>query len=221
MIYSVLPDAFDFFVYFSTYHLEYLPYNTSYNGIAGAHYSIQINFTGTGQSEYDNSAQCGSAGRLLGINALDTYDRGMNTGICTHEILHQWGSFMAAFPFSDGQHYVPQSSVGSTLGGGVWDDNGDGTWTLDCNSPTNLDILDQYLMGLVTTNAVTNLRVYSPTSTVYCGSIISNVTSTTIQDIVNTYGLRTPGPDAAKRDYSIGFVAESYKRLLTPVEMTY
>ena len=222
IIYSDLPDAFDFFVYFSTYRVEYVPYDTYYNGIVGAHYSIQINFTGTGQSEYDNSAVCGSAGRLLGINALDTYERGMSSGTCTHEIMHQWGSYMAAFPFSDGQHYVDNCNADSPLGGGLWDDNGNGTWTVDCNAQQHLDIFDQYLMGLVPANQVTPLRVYSQPFPVFCGGLITNVISTnTIQDIVNTYGLRTPGPATARHNFSIGFVAESYQRLLTPVEMTY
>ena len=222
-MYSVLPDAFDFFVYFSMYHIEYVPYESYFeDGIAGAHYSIQINYTGTGQGLSDNSAVCGSAGRLLGISALDSYDRGMSSGNCSHEIMHQWASFMAAFPFSDGSHYTSHSSAGSPVGGGVWDDNGDGTWTLDCNYQTNLDVFDQYLMGLVTTDSVPPLRVYSSTSSVYCGGIITNIVSTTtIRDIVNTYGLRTPGPATAKRNFSIGFVGETYQRLLTPVEMTY
>ena len=223
VIYSVLPDAFDFFVYFSSYRVEYVPYDTSYNGVAGAHYSIQINFTGTGQSKIDNSAACGSAGRLLGVNALDTYDRGMSADICTHEIMHQWASYLSAFPFSDGQHYVGNCSIGSPLGGGgPWTNNGDGTFTVTCESLTHLDDLDKYLMGLIATNLVGAVRVYSPTSSVSCGGIISNlISTTTIQDIVNTYGLRTPGPATARRNFSIGFVVDSNQRLLTPVEMTY
>ena len=221
-VYAVLPDAFDFFVYFSTYHVEYVPYDTSYNGVAGAHYSIQINFTGTGQTEINNSAVCGSAGRLLGINALDSYGRGMTCGICTHEIVHQWASFMAAFPFSDGEHYVGQCNAGSPVGGEVWDDNGDGTWTLDCGNRAHVDNFDKYLMGLIATNLVSPLMTYSSTSSVYCGGIVSNIiTTNTIQDIVNRYGLRTPGPATAQRNFSIGFVAESNQRLLNQVEMTY
>ncbi len=224
-IYSVFPDAFDFLVYFSTYRIEWVPAN-AYDQIAGVHQSIQVNYTGTGQAEFNDSALYGSQGRLLGVNALDAYDRGILSGICTHEILHQWASFMPAFPFSDGEHYVRTSNLDSLLGGGLWDDNGDGTWTLDCKEqaygPTRLDVFDQYLMGLVATNLVTPLRVYAPTSIVYCGGIVSNLVSVvTIEDIVNTYGQRTPGPATAKRDFSVGFVAESNQRLLNQVEMTY
>lgn len=226
-IYSVFPDAYDFFVYFSTYHIEYIPY-PSYpeDGVAGSHQSLQINFTGTGQSEFNDSAAYGSAGRLLGINALDSYDRGVIGGILGHEILHQWGSYMPAFAFSDGEHYTPTSNAGSLLGGHQWIDNGDGTFSYDCSEdltgPTRCDPLDQYLMGLIDTNLVATMHTYAPTSTVICYEIISNIDSTaTIQDIVNTYGLRTPGPAASQKNFSIGFVAESYQRTLNPAEMTY
>jgi hypothetical protein len=226
-IYAVFPDAFDFLVYFSTYHIEYVP-GMAYpdNGVAGTHQSVQINYAGTGQGKFNDSANYGSFGKLLGINALDTYDRGMLSGICGHEILHQWGSYMSAFPFSDGEHYTRNSNVGSLLGGFLWIDNGDGTLTLDCNEgasgATHLDPLDQYLMGLIDTNLVTSLRVYAPTTSVYCRGPISNIESpTTIQDIVATYGQRTPGPAAAQRKFSIGFIAESYEHLLNQVELTY
>jgi hypothetical protein len=225
-IYAVFPDAFDFLVYFSTYRVEVLPYATSYNLVAGTHQSIQVNYSGTGQTEFNNSVSIGSAGKLLGVNVLDTYDRGILSGVCAHEILHQWGSYMSAFPFSDGQHYTRYSNVGSLLGGFVWTDNGEGTWTLNCNEgasgATHLDLLDQYLMGLIGTNLVDTLRVYSPTANVYCFGLITNVAgATTIQDIVSVYGERVPGPATAKRDFSIGFVAESNQRLLNQVEMTY
>jgi len=226
-IYSVFPDAYDFFVYFSTYHIEYVPYiNYPADGVAGTHQSVQINFTGTGQSEFNNSGLYGSAGRLLGINVLDSYDRGMTAGICGHEILHQWGSYMPVFLFSDGEHYTYNCNAGSLLGGYHWTDNGDGTYSFDCSKlatgPNQCDPLDQYLMGLIDTNLVPTMHTYATTSSVSCYQIISNIDSTaTIQDIVNAYGLRTPGPVLSKKDFSVGFVAESYQRLLNPVEITY
>lgn len=219
-LYAVLPDGFDLLVYFSTYRLEYVP-DAYDNGVAGIHQGIQVNFTGTGQGLYDNSALCGSQGRLLGVIGLDTYERGMSSGICTHEIIHQWASHMPAFPFSDGSHYL-SCNVGSPVGGSVWDDNGAGGWTLNCDYLNHLDVFDQYLMGLAETNVVKPILVCPSSLDVYCGGIISSIISTnTIQDVINTYGPRTPGPATAQRHFSIGFVAESYQRLLTPVEMTY
>jgi hypothetical protein len=55
-----------------------------------------------------------------------------------------------------------------------------------------------------------------------CNGQITNVESVvTIQDIVARYGVRTPGPQAAQRDFSFGFVVESNGRFLNQVEMTF
>ena len=228
-IYAVFPDAFDFCFLFSTYRIEDLPYDTSYNLIAGSHQMVKVNYTGTGQSLADNTALFGSAGRLLGLAALDVYDRGIYAGNCVHELLHQWASFMPAFPFSDGAHYVPRSNAGSLLGGFLWQTNGFGTWTEVCsegiNGATHLDNLDKYLMGLIPTNQVVPMRVYpssDPPPNAFCGQTISNVAAiTTIQSIVNTYGQRTPGAATSKRDFSLAFLVEGNNRLLNSVELTY
>jgi hypothetical protein len=49
-------------------------------------------------------------------------------------------------------------------------------------------------------------------------TIVSTVTAADIQAL---HGVRTPGPSTARRDFSIGFVVESYGRLMNPVEMTF
>ena len=229
MIYSVLPDAFDFLICFSTYRIERLPYNNGANFNAGVQRSVKVDFTGTGQGLMDNTAIYGSAGRLLGLNGLDCYDRGLLSYNCAHEILHQWGSTLGAFSISDGQHYNPRSSVGSLLGGHLWTTNGNGTWRLHCeegrSGATRAAPLDNYLMGLIPGNQVPALRVYPdsyPQPFFMCDGIISNVQSTvTIADIAGTYGPRSPGPDTARRDFSLGFFAETHQRLLNRVEMTF
>ena len=229
LIYAVLPDAFDFFICFSTYRIERLPATTSANFIAGVHRDVKVDYSGTGQGLVDRTATYGSAGRLMGVNGLDCYERGIWGHNCTHEILHQWASLLGAFPISDGQHYNPRSSVGSLLGGHLWSPNENGTWTLICeegrNGATHADPLDKYLMGLIPANQVPTLRVYdasSPPPLFICGQSISNVQYTVgIADIAGFYGPRSPGPLTAKRDFSLGFIAESNGRLLNPVEMTF
>jgi hypothetical protein len=229
LIYSVLPDAFDFFICFSTYRIERLPYNNGANFNAGVHRNVKVDFTGTGQGFMDNTAIYGSGGRLLGLNGLDCYDRGLLSYNCAHEILHQWGSYLSAFPISDGQHYNPRSNVGSLLGGHAWTTNGDDTWSLHCeegrSGATHAAPLDKYLMGLIPGNQVPALRVYPdfyPNPGFMCDGIISNVQSTvTIADIAGTYGPRSPGPGTARRDFSLGFFAETHQRMLNRVEMTF
>jgi hypothetical protein len=229
IIYSGFPDAFDFAVHFSTYHLERLPYNDSRNFNSGVQWPVQVNFTGTGQGLFNNTATYGSSGRLQSTIALDSYERGILGNNCTHEMLHQWASYMGALAISDGQHYNQRSSVASLIGGFLWNTNGDGTWTLICeegrNSATHACALDKYLMGLIPTNQVPSQRVYpssNPPPYFICNGVISNVESTvTISNVIAAYGVRSPGPPSAQRDFSVGFVAESNGRLLTPAELTF
>ena len=89
-IYEVLPDMFDFFMLFSMDHVERLPRTFGRNFVAGTHLQVKTDFTGTGLGPLDNTALFGSEGRLLGINVLDSYSRGISSRNATHEILHQW-----------------------------------------------------------------------------------------------------------------------------------
>jgi len=229
LIYSALPDAFDFLIHFSSYRIERLPQNSSANFTIGVQQPVQVNFLGTGQAMFNNTATYGSSGRLLAVVALDCYERGLWSYNCTHEILHQWSSYIGALPISDGQHYVARSSVASLLGGQLWASSSNGAWTLVCeegrNGATRLDPLDKYMMGLISADQVPTLRTYpraDPLPLFICNEQITEVESVvTIQDIIARYGVRTPGPEGAQRDFSLGFVVESTGRLLNPVEMTF
>lgn len=229
MIYSVMPDGFDFLIHFSSYRMERLPQTSGQNFTTGVQRPVQVNFTGTGQSLFNNTSTYGSSGRLLGVIGLDCYERGVWSYNLTHEILHQWSSYLGALPISDGQHYVPRSSVASLLGGQLWGTNSSGGWTLICeegrSGATHLDPLDKYMMGLIPATQVPMLRTYPQTNPLplfMCNGSITQVENVvTIQDIIARYGVRTPGPETAHRDFSLGFVVESHGRLLNPVEMTF
>jgi hypothetical protein len=228
-IYSVLPDAFDFLVHFSSYRVERMPQASAANFTIGVQRPVKVNFTGTGQAMFDNTATYGSSGRLLAAIALDCYERGVWSYNCTHEILHQWSSYIGALPISDGQHYLPRSSVASLLGGQLWVTNSTGGWTLVCeegrNGATHLGPLDKYMMGLISADQVPAMRTYprtDPLPLFICNEQITEVESVvTVQDIIARYGVRTPGPETAQRDFSLGFVVESTGRFLNPVEMTF
>jgi hypothetical protein len=176
----------------------------------------------------NETALWGSAGRLLGINIVDSYERGIAGYNVTHEILHQWASYTAT-PLSDGSHYVPRSSVASLLGGYLWTTNANGTFTLICEEgregATHAAPLDKYMMGLIAGSSVPPLRVYSsnaPSPYGLCNQPVPSIVSTvSMANIQALHGVRTPGPATAKRDFSIGFVVESHERLLNPVEMTF
>ena len=233
VIYQHLPDEFDFFNLFSTQNVEQLPRLSGPNFVAGRHVTVQSDATGIGLAPFDNSANMGSQGRLLGINLLDAYDRGIWSANATHELVHQWSVYLSTgLGISDGGgHFHFNTSVGSLVGGQQWLPNGDGSFTINYeegrNGATHASPLDLYLMGLADASEVPPIQVFSPTvqppkspsnPVVAPGEIIR---TTTIDDIIVQHGVRSPGPESAQRDFRIGFVAESDHRLLTPSEMTF
>ena len=227
-VYDVLPDTFDFFVFFSTHKIERLPRLSVPNFNAGVHLSARVNYTGTGLFPFDNTAFFGSDGRLLGLNVLDAYERGIVSNNATHEIVHQWASFTdPLLGLSDGTaHYTYRGSVGSLVGGFLWIDNGDGTFTRDCtegrNGAHHAPPLDKYMMGLIDGTEVAPLHVDLGTGPICLGEdIIDHFSTVTIEDIQSFHGVRTPGPADAQRDFALAFVVESRDRLLNPTELTF
>lgn len=233
-IYQVVPDAFDFLTLFSTNRIERLQNAASPNFVAGLHFPVQVNFDGTGQSRYDQSATFGSDGRLLGINFLDAMNRGINSGNATHELVHQWSYYLdPALGLGSNAHPSAYSNIGSLLGGFAWLDNGDGTFTVlgeeGSNQATHVSPLESYLMGLTDGSDIGNLYAYDSASPPPFLKYITGepvtadeiVTTVALDDIQAIHGVRTPTPESAQRDFSIGFVAESHERLLTATEMTF
>lgn len=231
-IYGVLPDAFDFFTFFSTDQREYAPGAPApgQGSRIGVHHSVKVDHTGTGQLPVDETSQYGSAGRLLGVNVIDAYNLGLTSGLATHELIHQWGSYLVpSLGLTADGHYVDRSSVGSLIGGWGWTDNGNGTFTLNCvegwNQAHHASPLDKYLIGLISGAQVPPLHVYSaasPAPLQRCGQVINDIVSTTtVQDIQSAHGVRSPGPATAQKAFNIGFVAESHSRFLTAAEMTF
>jgi hypothetical protein len=233
-IYDVLPDAFDFLIFFSTHRIERVPASAR-NYVKGSHTKVQVNYTGTGLPTYDESGAFGSAGRLLSCSILDGYLRGLSSKVAVHEIVHQWSGHISPSLglTGDGPHYKPRSSVGSLVGGFRWIDNGDGTFSIDCDEGRGgahrASPLDRYLMGLVPGHELPPLHVYSETSpdpAVKCHEeepVLPHEIVTTVRatDIQRTDGVRLPGPADTQREFAIGFVAESHERFLNATERTF
>jgi cysteine-rich repeat protein len=175
---------------------------------------------------FDDTARYGSAGRLLGVNALDTYDRGLLGNVVTHELLHQWVAYITpAFGLSDGIHFMARSSVASLVGGFRWIEQPGGGFVLDCgegrSGAHHAAPLDRYMMGLIDAAAVPPLHV-STGSQYACGAPIDGIPLTiTTADIQAVHGVRSPGPAEARRAFALAFVAESHARRLDADEMTF
>lgn len=222
-IYQLLPDAVDFFFVFSTTHVE-SGTDRSANFIAGQHWPVRSTISGIGTGTYNLTTNYGSAGRLQGINLLDTDARGIYSGNATHELLHQWGaSIDPALGISDGAHYLSSSSVGSLIGGFQWTTNSQGRFVINCNEgrngATHVSFLDKYMMGLIASNQLPTQFAGGPFN---CGGIITATNATvTASNIIKSAGSRIPGPSAAQRNFSLGFITETCNRFLTPTEATF
>ncbi|HEX5422089.1 MAG TPA: hypothetical protein VFW94_00950 [Candidatus Acidoferrales bacterium] len=148
-----------------------------------------------------------------------------------HEMGHRWAAFVSAkvgnetIPLGPThwdmglQAIVPfpyvRPTEASIMGGGVWQDNFDGTYTqLDDNyyvPATGYSYLDLYLMGLVSPAEVPDffiLRHLQYVSTDANGHRVfkADRTKVTIQDVIAAEGPRTPDVNHSQRQFNTGMV---------------
>ena len=82
------------------------------------------------------------------------------------------------------------------------------------------------MMGLIDANDVPTHYVYNSSISSKCisgdpvlpGEIVTTVT---MANIVGLHGVRSPGPELARRNFSLAFVAETHDRLFNATEMTF
>jgi hypothetical protein len=148
-----------------------------------------------------------------------------------HEMGHRWSAFVsakvdgttiplgpvhwarglqaaAAFPYQ-------RPTEASAMGGGVWQDNFDGTYTqLDDDyyvPATGYSHLDLYLMGLISAAEVPDffiLRNLAPAGKDANGHPMFKAgrSKVTIQDVIAAEGARLPDVDHSQRKFNTGFV---------------
>jgi hypothetical protein len=148
-----------------------------------------------------------------------------------HEMGHRWAAFVSAkvggetidlgpthwarglqapvaFPYQ-------RPTEASAMGGGVWQDNFDGTFTqLDDDyyvPATGWSYLDLYLMGMISPAEVPDffiLRNMVPTGHDANGHAIfkADRTKVTIQDVIAAEGPRLPAVDQAQKKFNTGMV---------------
>jgi hypothetical protein len=148
-----------------------------------------------------------------------------------HEMGHRWSAFVKAradgpaIPlgpthWARGLHApapfaFQRPTEASAMGGGVWQDNLDGTFTqLDDDyyvPATGYSYLDLYLMGLIAASDVPDffiLRNLTPAGRDANGHPIfkADRTKITIQDVIAVEGPRQPDVDHAQRQFNTGMV---------------
>jgi hypothetical protein len=151
-----------------------------------------------------------------------------------HEVCHRWAAYVSAkvdgrmIPLGPWPHWAPglQAPVAfpyslpteaSTMGGGVWQDNFDGTYTQLRDGyfvpATGYSYLDLYLMGLISAAEVPDFFLLSKLVPVgkdkdANGHPIFKAerTKVTIQDVIAAEGPRSPDVDHSQRKFNTGLV---------------
>jgi len=222
--YQYFPDSFDFLVFvFPDYTIE---------GPSGAGGAVQNAITGIGRNIYDQSAQWGSAGRLHGVVQIRRPWLADWTGkVMLHEFGHRWLVFLNEPPVQAFGHWPPGSSFSKGL------NRGDPRWQfvhvsanvyqVNCLSFAEVGPLyeytdiELYLMGLLAPEEVgTHIIFDDPTTMDVCGGQ-GTATVVTIDDIIATYGARSPDYTESQKDFTMATIILSKDRLLTPHEMAY
>jgi hypothetical protein len=149
-----------------------------------------------------------------------------------HEVGHRWSGYVSAkvhgetIPLGSWPHWAPglQAPVAfpyslpteaSTLGGGVWQDNFDGTYTQLRDGyfvpATGYSYLDLYLMGLISAAEVPDFFILR--NLVRAGEDLNGHpvyraerTKVTIQDVMAAEGRRLPDVDYSQRKFNTGIV---------------
>jgi hypothetical protein len=201
-----------------------------------SHSVVQNQVQGIGRPLSDCSATWGSAGRLMGVTnfPISSYFDGMDHAY-SHEQGHQWINYVLAagqphWPMSE----LAQGVMGFSLPGGVggefnflFQDNGDGTWTLDHQSNLCYELgfvdLDLYLMGVLAPDQVQPALVFDDqTQSAYEGAIWHGPVSYVDADtVIAQHGARVPQAADAPYSFSAATVVISRDRLLTDQELAF
>jgi len=215
------PDEFDFISIFTNFKIG-----------AGAseafHALLQNKVEGIGMGmRWDNSANYGSKGKLLGYNYMgdvnliftsefpEERSYYMIGSLLLQETVHQWGAFIGDqdgssgdlfLQHASGAHWSPGLNTGyDPLGGGDWQDNGDGTFTLKphasywwggegINNSLFKEVFSDLTLYLI--GAVSKEKVNPILKVNYAGVLIPGTTITsekkyiTIDEIISKHGVR-------------------------------
>ena len=93
------------------------------------------------------------------------------------------------------------------MGGNVWVDNDDGTFTARGNSyplATGLSALDLYVMGLIPADRVPDTFVLRDVRKVDWNRVRATKVPVRIEDVVSAMGPRLPGANASRKEFRLG-----------------
>ncbi|NHZ86184.1 MAG: T9SS type A sorting domain-containing protein [Planctomycetia bacterium] len=232
-LYSVLPDIFDFIIIMPAHQIfkpdtytENVPY------FVRAKNEVQ----NIGIDIFDNTANFGSAGKLMGT-IFHSWGYG---AILDHEIGHAWcadiGESLGLCKVEDAygwisNHWNYQSDIGGQMtaffpnpnadyGAGHLLDNGDGTWRIEREPTDNMpySMLDLYAMGLIPKEEVPPIHIlHDIDQTNYLAVTAAKVDTITIDDIIAAEGgERIPSFNDSPKEFNVAFVVVKHKEFTAP-----
>ncbi|MBN2320358.1 MAG: hypothetical protein JXR49_14845 [Acidobacteria bacterium] len=191
----------------------------------GLHYHISSSVQGIGLDLYDRSADWGSSGRLVGWNRFLKWSE-IHEGLIFHEFMHQWGAYFDSelgIISTNPGHFSDLTNISSWIGGCRWNDNGDGTFT-NIGGTDGVGNFGLYLMGLIPASEVKPIYIAPEEEDANCGRqrlVQGPINKLTIDEIIDIYGLRIPGPENSQKKFNVAYAVISVGRLLNPWEMTF
>ncbi|MBN2030117.1 T9SS type A sorting domain-containing protein [bacterium] len=232
LLYSVLPDSFDFIIVMPAHHI----FDPDRNYAENTPYFVRAknDIQNIGIVLFDNTSQFGSAGRLRGT----IYHSWGYGSILDHEIGHSWcadlGESLNLTKCADcyGLHWNPLSDIGGQMaaflfyseGTGHLKDNGDGTWRIERDPDDNrlYSNLDLYAMGLIPSSEVQPVHLLvNPDLTDPMNVTAASVITYTIEDIMTAEGgERIPSYLDSPKKFNVAFIAVKNKPF-TAEEYTY
>ncbi len=227
--YQVYGDDYDFLNIIST---------PSYFGNR-YHYEVRNAVSGIGLSIFDNSADFGSSGQLLGITRFPIpvfyFDGAERT--MSHETAHQWLQNLSQVSELQGvtPHWpiseLARSVLGYSTPGGQglsfpWDltPQGNGDYVMHYNPLADqyFQAMDLYLMGLAEANEVGTYAVFTDQSQSLCNgcTLYGPTVNVDVQDVIAQYGARNPTYPNAKTHFRLANIIVS-QSFLSAREMRY
>ena len=225
LLYSVLPDSFDFIIVMPAHAI----FDPDRNYAENVPYFVRVknDIQNIGIDLFNNTSDFGSAGRLKGM----IYHSWGYGAILDHEIGHFWcadlGESLNLTRCADcyGNHWNPLSDIGGQMCAflfhpdlvyaGHLNDNGDGSWRIerdpDDNEPySNLDL---YAMGIIPSTDVLPIHLLvNPDLTDYTRVTAESVITYTIDDIIAAEGgERIPSYLDSPKKFNVAFIAVKNK----------
>lgn len=235
-LYTVLPDSFDFIITMPAHQIfkpdtyaENVPY------FVRAKNKIQ----NIGIDLFDNTADFGSAGKLMGTIY---HSWGSYGAILDHEIGHAWtadiGESLGLTKGEDSgytNHWNKYSDIGGQMayflrnpnvehGAGHLMDNGDGTWRIEREPGDNdpYSMLDLYCMGMVPKEEVPPIHIlHDIDDTDHLAVTATTIDTITIDDIIAAEGgERIPSFADSQKEFNVAFIVVKHKDF-TPADFAF